>query len=71
VLHVKCFDFLPSSAFLCILTQPVTTENGLKVSEANWVMFRDLSSKEVKPKLFKAIKALNKRMASKGEMADD
>jgi hypothetical protein len=68
VLHVKRFDFLPSSAFLCALNDtPFLAENSLKVSEADWMTFKDLTSKELKPKIFEAIKTLNKRTTGKGQ----
>ena len=65
-LHVKRFDFLPSSAFLCALTDtPSSTENGLKVSEADWITFRDFTSNELKPKIIEATKALNRTVGGK------
>jgi hypothetical protein len=61
------FDFLPSSAFLCALTDtPSSTENSMKVSEGDWITFKDLTSKE--PKIIEAIKTLNKITAGKGHL---
>jgi hypothetical protein len=63
-LHVKRFDFLPSSAFLCALADtPSSTENSLKVSEADWITFKVLTNREHKAKIIEAIKAFNKTTA--------
>ena len=67
-LHVKRFDFIPSSAFLTsLLDAPETTENGLKLSPQDVEMFQKLQSKVTTIGL--ALKEFNKR--SRGDVAMD
>lgn len=72
VLHLKRFEFLSSSAFLCAVTDtPSLTENSLKLSEVDWMSFKDLTSRELKPKIFEGIRSLNKRTVRKEQVADE
>ena len=72
MLHLKRFEFLSSSAFLCAVTDtPSLTENSLKLSEVDWMSFKDLTSRELKPKIFEGIRSLNKRTVRKEQVADE
>jgi len=56
---------------LALTDTPHSTENGLKISEADWMIFKLFTSKELKPKILEAVKALNKRTANKAEARGD
>lgn len=50
---------------------PSLTENSLKLSEVDWMSFKDLTSRELKPKIFEGIRSLNKRTVRKEQVADE
>lgn len=56
------------------LTDAAAFLNSLKLSEVDWMTFKDLTTRELKPKIFEAvrtkIRTLNKRVARKGQEAD-
>jgi hypothetical protein len=68
-LHVKRFCLLPSSAFLCTLdVAPSETENGLKISPQDGVLFRNL--KDSSAGIQKAVASLASR-GKKAQVPDD
>jgi hypothetical protein len=68
-LHVKRFCLLPSSAFLCTLdVAPSETENRLKISPQDGVLFRNL--KDSSAGIQKAVASLASR-GKKAQVPDD
>jgi hypothetical protein len=54
------FDLIPPSAFLCALKHtPEITQNGLKISADDWMLFKDI--KDNGKKVLQALKAFKQK----------